>query len=119
MRVGRGSAISSNLECQNCQHIEKTGLHLLLPVEIVEKAKTAFTIVASNRLRYDSRPRFGTNHLDAKPIANPSSLSVVNLVSAGGNLGLHSHCIWEHGFELVRMSRYNDVEISLLQQCIH
>ena len=81
--------------------------------------KTAFTIAAPNRLRDDSRPRFSTNHLDAKPIANPSSLNVVNLVPWGGNLGFHSHCIWEHGFQLVRMSRYNDVEMSLLQQSIH
>jgi hypothetical protein len=81
--------------------------------------KTAFTIAAPNRLRYDSRPRFSTSHLDAKPVANPSSLNVVNLVPWGGNLGFHSHCIWQHRFQLVRMIRYNDVEISLLQQSIH
>ena|SRR5437870_11474406 len=81
--------------------------------------KTAFTIAEPNRLRRDSRPRFSTNHLDAKLIANPSSLNVVNLVPGTGNLGFHSLCIWEHVFQLVRISRYNDVEISLLQQSIH
>src|SRR5712672_3015000 len=81
--------------------------------------KTAFTIAAPNRLRRDSRPRFSTNDLDAKLIANPSSFNVVNLVPARGNLGLHTLCICEHVFQLVRMSRYNDVEMSLLQQYIH
>jgi hypothetical protein len=67
----------------------------------------------------DSRPRFSTNHLDAKLIANPSSFNVVNLVPGRGNLGFHSLCIWEHVFQLGRISRYNNVEISFLQLSIH
>src|SRR6266481_1106316 len=80
--------------------------------------KTAFTIAAPNRLRRDSRPRFSINHLDAKLIANPSSFNVVNLVP-GENLGFHSHCIWEHVFQLGRISRYNDVEITFLEQSLY
>ena len=76
--------------------------------------KTAFTIAAPNRLQRDSRPKFSTNHLHTKLIANPSSFNVVNLVPGRGNLGLHSLCIRKHVFQLVRKSRYNDVEISLL-----
>ena len=81
--------------------------------------KTAFAIAAPNWLRRVSKPRFSANQLDARLIAYPSSFNVVNLVPGRGNLGLHSRCIWEHVFQLVRISRYNDVEISLLQQFIH
>ena len=81
--------------------------------------KQPFTIATPSRLRRDSRPRFSTNHLDAKPIANPSSLNVVNLVPGGRNLGFHSRCTREHVFQLVRIGRYNDVEIAFLQQSIH
>jgi hypothetical protein len=81
--------------------------------------KTAFTITAAKWLLRDSRPRFSTNHLGATLITNPSSFNVVNLVPGRGNLGFHSRCICEHVFQLIRKSRYNDVEISLLQQFIH
>src|SRR5207249_9986092 len=71
-------------------------------------------IATPNRLRRDSGPRFSTNRLVVKLSANPSSFTVVNLVPGRGNLGLHSLCIRKHVFQLVRKSRCNDVEISLL-----
>jgi hypothetical protein len=107
--------ITAILESKGCFSIG----HIHTQATTEYNNKTAFTIAAPNRLRYDSRPRFSTNHLDAKLIANPSSFNVVSLVPRGANFGFHSLCIWEHVFQPARISRYNDVEISFLQPSIH